>query len=63
MMAPHQERVTNEFSELRAKIEALTRFVSGAMDGVHPDEVTRLRYQLYYMRKYRDILMERIKAF
>lgn len=62
-MAPHQERVCNEFSELRGKIEALTRFVSGDMEGVSTEEATRLKYQLYHMRKYRDILMERIKAF
>ena len=62
-MAPHQERVYKEYDELCAKVLALRTFVSGSMEGVSAEEATRLRYQLYHMRKYRDILMERIKAF
>lgn len=64
-MAPHQERVVNEKRELDEKLTKLDSFVREnplywTLDGA---EQGRLLDQQRYMRKYSEVLGERIEAF
>lgn len=63
-MQPHQERVVTEKEDLDGKLSKLTAFFDGtiflALDGA---EQGRLREQAQVMRRYSEILGERIAAF
>lgn len=63
-MAPHQERVVAERGQLDERIVKLQAFVDGqAFGAVDREEQFRLRSQLYHMRCYRNVLVDRIEAF
>ena len=62
-MAPHQERVVVEKSELDEKIEKLTNFLDTRPVPIDEAEADRLQRQLDCMRAYSGILQERIDAF
>ena len=63
-MAPHQERVVTEKSELDMKIAKLTPFLDNEMFKTLPtDEQSRLSRQLSIMQNYSQVLGERIAAF
>lgn len=63
-MQPHQQRVVEEESELASKIDKLSTFVVGDIyKGLPTPEQVRLMKQLSHMNQYKDILVERIKAF
>ena len=64
MMLAFQERVVVEKQELDEKIEALCKFMDGAIfETVPPAEQARLHWQRTAMRSYSDALGERIAAF
>jgi hypothetical protein len=62
-MAPHQERVIIEKSELDEKIEKLANFLDTRPVPIGFAEADRLQRQLDCMRAYSGILQERIDAF
>ena len=70
-LAPHQQRVVDEHSELCVKINALEKFVHGNWDGTYgeiyrtldKDERLRLVRQLSAMAEYSSILFDRIENF
>jgi hypothetical protein len=63
-MQPHQERVVHEKAELDEKVEKLDAFMGKELVLTLPyAEQLRLNQQLTVMKKYSDILGERIAAF
>lgn len=64
-MAPHQQRVVDEKSELDKKLHDLSLFIDGNMlyNGLSLDEKARLRAQEQVMVQYSAILGSRIAAF
>jgi hypothetical protein len=63
-LAPHQERVVAEKTELDAKLVALLAFFQGPIFPTLPaDEQIRLRCQARFMDGYSAVLGERINAF
>lgn len=63
-MAPHQERVVAEKSELDEKIAKLVPFIDGNIYKTLPEEEqARLRKQVTIMADYSEVLGERIAAF
>lgn len=65
-MAPHQERVVNEKTELDEKLTKLTAFTTmqNAIYAALPrEEQARLIQQREVMREYSEILGQRIAAF
>lgn len=65
MLAPHQQRVVQERTDLITKITALEVFLTASPRpiAVPDDEVGRLTAQLSIMWAYKDILELRIVAF
>lgn len=63
-MAPHQQRVVDEKTDLDLKIDALYNFFHGNIfDTLPADEQDRLSRQYSAMCEYSKILGERISAF
>ena len=63
-MAPHQERVVNEKTQLDERLEKLKAFsLTPVFDNLPSDEKSRLTEQEGYMRSYSDVLGRRIAAF
>jgi len=64
-MAPHQQRVVDEKTELDKKLTALSEFInSSSIFGTLPqEEKARLVCQEEVMKDYSSILGERIAAF
>lgn len=63
-MAPHQQRVLDERTELDDKLAKLTAFFDTSIfNGLEPVEQKRLRRQHAAMKDYSEILGERIAAF
>lgn len=65
-MKEHEERVIRERGELYEKIEKLTMFIRGDSESykiVPLMEKERLHLQNYLMRKYIDVLDDRILYF
>lgn len=64
-LAPHQQRVVDEKSELDTKIKALGRFIgsSPSFETICDGEKERLKEQHCIMLKYSEILGKRIAAF
>ena len=65
-MREHEERVVRERHHLREKIEKLTAFIKGdtaAYKEIPLMEKERLHLQNYLMRKYLDVLDDRIRYF
>lgn len=64
-MAPHQQRVVDEKSDLDEKIAKLHAFIEGNdfFRTLPSDEQERLRQQRLAMTVYSDILGERIQHF
>jgi len=64
MIAPHQDRVVAEESELQEKHIKLSSFIgSQTYLGLPEAEKERLLRQSHHMAEYRKVLMERIAAF
>ncbi len=64
-MAPHQQRVVDEKTELDDKREKLRAFIDGnaIFASLPTDEQHRLQCQDGYMEAYSEVLGERIAAF
>lgn len=63
-MAPHQQRVVDEKTELDEKLQRLRDFFGGAIyPNLSEEERDRLNRQAGVMQQYSDILGERIAAF
>ena len=64
-MQPHQQRVVDEASELRTKVEALTTFINTnkIFLDLEMTEQMLLEEQLEYMKGYLDVLNDRIARF
>jgi hypothetical protein len=63
-MQPHQQRVVTEKAELDEKLGKLTAFLGTPVySGLDYGEQGRLSFQARYMRRYSEILGERIAAF
>lgn len=64
-MKPYQERVVIEKSELDDKRKKLTEFIQNheLYNGLTNSEKVRLKYQLYIMDIYSEILGDRINNF
>ena len=63
-LQPHQQRVVEEKRDLDEKTGRLAAFLeTKTYDALVPEERGRLRSQLFYMRRYADVLGERIAAF
>lgn len=63
-LLPHQQRVVEEKAELDIKLEKLTTFLSSDMlKRIDDAEALRLVRQSNIMRRYSDVLDQRIKAF
>lgn len=63
-LQPHQQRVVDEYDELCAKLDKLTKFIKGEVfKTVEPEEQTRLERQQAAMASYALILLHRIEAF
>lgn len=61
---PHQQRVIIEKEELDDKVDKLGKFLNGSIFvGLPHEEQDRLNEQVAHMRRYSDILGERIAAF
>ena len=64
LLYPHQERVVKEKEELDEKLEKLLRFFMGDVyKKLDEAEQDRLSNQATAMKRYSDILGERIAAF
>lgn len=63
-LAPHQIRVIDEKSQLDEKLTALEKFFSSLVfSGLASEEQARLKEQAIVMKRYSEILEERIVAF
>lgn len=63
-LAPHQQRVVTEESELSEKLNKLEGFLLGSVySQLPPAEQTRLSRQHLIMQLYAQVLAERITAF
>ena len=63
-LLPHQQRVVEEKAELDLKLEKLTIFLaSDKLKLIDDDEALRLIKQSNIMKRYSDVLDQRIKAF
>lgn len=64
-MQEHQQRVVDEASELRTKVEALTTFINTnkIFLDLEMTEQMLLEEQLEYMKGYLDVLNDRIARF
>jgi hypothetical protein len=63
-MAPHQQRVREEWEDLDGRVVKLKAFIESPKFGsVDPEERSRLNAQLRCMEKLADILMERLEHF
>lgn len=63
-MAPHEERVVAEKTELDEKISKLTAFIfSLKFDSLTSEEKDRLSRQHRHMQEYSAVLEERIDSF
>lgn len=64
IMQPYQHRMLVEKSELTKKIVGLESFIAGDIFPTIPEaERVRMRWQLVFMEKYRQVLADRIAAF
>lgn len=65
MIQPHQQRVIDERDELDTKIESLSTFIQTNIiyNNLPIDERQRLTRQVVLMRKYSQVLSERIASF
>lgn len=64
-MQPHQQRVVDEKSELDEKLEKLEKFIheNDFFQKLPSDEQERMCRQQNAMKKYSEVLGERIAAF
>lgn len=64
-LAPHQQRVVDEKTELDTKAKALSNFIglSDTFVTLDPAEQERLKEQCEIMHQYSEILGKRIEAF
>lgn len=62
-LAPHQQRVVDEKTELDAKLNKLDAFFENPISRLDVSERKRLQLQASFMRAYSDVLGERIAAF
>ncbi len=64
-LAPHQQRVVDEHTELSNKTFALSEFIESntIFKTLDSDEQERMKEQLHYMEQYRDVLGRRMAAF
>ena len=63
-LAPHQQRVIDEYAELIVKVDALGKFIGGeTYNKLYGDEQVRLEKQHRIMSEYSAILWERIENF
>lgn len=64
-LAPHQQRVVDEKTELDVKLSALSKFISESsiFTALADEERARLVCQEEVMKDYSEILGERIAAF
>lgn len=64
-MEAHQERVVNEQSELKVRLDKLREFIraSAIHAGLPQEERDSLFRQAIHMRGYNDVLLERIARF
>jgi len=62
-MKEYQKRVVEEKIDLDAKIEKIHAFLISAPDTLSSEEYCRMSRQMTAMRKYSEILEERIEAF
>lgn len=64
VLAPHQQRVVAEATELNTKLDALVKFLGTPMyAGLDLAERDRLAHQSAHMHAYARVLRERIAAF
>lgn len=63
-MIPYQQRAIDEKTELDERIEKLNKFLAtGTFAELPQDEQDRMQRQAKYMRRYSEILGQRIEAF
>jgi len=62
-MQAYQERVVDEYKELRSKRERLGLFLAKPPVPVPSDELDRMRRQFNIMVEYEGVLQERIDRF
>lgn len=64
-MLPHEKRVLEERNQLKARLDALTKFLDEGVDDVHLGgrDLDLLREQEIHMTSYLSILNERIGRF
>lgn len=64
-MEAYQERMLNEYEELKERRKKLLDFISNEkkMDGLSEDEQKDLREQYIYMKSYEVVLKRRIDRF
>lgn len=64
IILPFQQRVFDEQTELKDKINKLESFfITPVFEGLSIQERQRLKRQLIYMKLYHDVLEERIEEF
>ena len=63
-MAPHEQRVCDEKSQVDDRLQKLVSFLGGGLfQGLPHEEKLRLHRQRKIMELYQDVLCERIAAF